>query len=153
MPRIARVVAPGWAHHVTQRGVRSMRVFRSDEDRLEYLRLMGEQGDRFGLRFLSWCLMDNHVHLIVVPERAESLARGIGEAHRLYTRYVNFEEGVRGYLFQGRFHSCPLSKGHGIAAVRCVERTPVGGDWCAGRGGIGGRARRIEWGSGGPIRW
>ena len=68
MSRIARVVAPGRAHHVSQRGVRSMRVFRSDEDRREYLRLMGEQGDRFDLRFLSWCLMDNHVHLIVVPD-------------------------------------------------------------------------------------
>jgi len=72
-----------------------MSVFRTDEDRKEYLRLMREMGERYGLRFLSWCLMDNHVHLVVVPSGSGSLARGIGEAHRRYTRYVNLESGAR----------------------------------------------------------
>ena len=102
-----------------------MSVFRTDEDRKEYLRLMREMGERYGLRFLSWCLMDNHIHLIVVPSESGGLARGIGEAHRRYTRHVNFREGVRGYLFQGRFYSCPLGKTHLAAAVRYVERNPV----------------------------
>ena len=125
MARIARIVVPEFPHHVTQRGVRSMPVFYSDEDRSEYLRLLSEQGERSGVRFVSYCLMTNHVHLIAIPKTEESLARGIGEAHRLYTRRVNFREGVRGYLFQGRFHSCPLDEAHLYAAVRYVERNPV----------------------------
>jgi len=140
MGRIARVVMPGYPHHVTQRGVRSMDLFGDDADRREYLRLMAEYGRGWGLAFLSWCLMDNHVHLIVVPEAADSLARGIGEAHRRYTRYVNFNEGVRGYLFQGRFFSCPLDERHLIAAARYVERNPV-------RAGVVERAWDYRWSS------
>lgn len=125
MARMARVVVPGYPHHVTQRGVRSLDVFFSDEDRLEYLRLMREQCDRFGLHVVSYCLMDNHVHFVVVPEKEESLARAIGEAHRLYTRMVNFRDGVRGFLFQGRFFSCPLDAAYLLACIRYVERNPV----------------------------
>ena len=69
--------------------------------------------------------MSNHVHLIAIPERAESLARAIGEAHRRYTRIKNFAAGVRGYLFQGRFNSCVLDQQHLLASGRYVERNPV----------------------------
>jgi putative transposase len=102
-----------------------MAIFDWDADRRQYLGLVAEQGERFGLRFLAYCLMSNHVHLVVVPAEQDSLARGIGEAHRLYTRMVNFRQGVRGYLFQGRFHSCPLREAHLVSAVRYVERNPV----------------------------
>ena len=125
MARIARVVAPGMPHHVIQRGVRRMDVFFSDDDRNAYLELLAEQGERFGVRYLAWCLMDNHVHLIAIPDKEPSRARGIGEAHRRYTRRVNFREGWRGYLFQGRFHSFPLEGGYLLAAVRYVLRNPV----------------------------
>lgn len=90
---------------MTQRGGRSIDIFDDDEDRELYLALMREQGERFGVRFLAWCLMSNHVHLVVVPEGEQSLGRGTGEAHKLYTRAKNFRAGVRGYLFQGRFGS------------------------------------------------
>ena len=140
MARIARVVLPGAAHHVTQRGVRSMAIFESDADRREYLRLLADQGQRFGLRFLAYCLMTNHVHLVVVPADEESLPRGIGEAHRLYTRMVNSRQGVRGHLFEGRFHSCPLDDPHMVAAVRYVERNPV-------RAGLVKRAWEYPWSS------
>ena len=78
-----------------------------------------------GLEFLSYCLMDNHVHLIVIPEEETSLAQGIGEAHRQYTRIINDRQKTRGYLFQGRFFSCPLSRAHLSAAARYVERNPL----------------------------
>lgn len=74
---------------------------------------------------MAWCLMSNHVHLIAVPDKEDSLARAIGEAHKRYTRMKNFREGVRGYLFQGRFNSCVLDENHLIAAGRYVERNPV----------------------------
>ena len=125
MARIARIVVPGMPHHVVQRGVRRMDVFFTDDDRRAYLDLLSEQGKRFGVHYLAWCLMTNHVHLIAIPEQELSLARGIGEAHRRYTRRINFRQGWRGYLFQGRFHSFPLDGNYLLAAVRYVLRNPV----------------------------
>ncbi len=97
MPRQPRFVAPGLAHHVTHSGVRSTALFAEDDDRLLYLELMRTECDRFGVEILAWCLMTNHVHLLAVPERAESPARAVGGAHRRYTRARNFREGVRGH--------------------------------------------------------
>jgi putative transposase len=125
MARIARVVIPGYPHHVTQRGVRSMDIFSSDECREQYLQFMKEQCCKHGLHVLSYCLMSNHAHFVAVPETVKSLALAIGEAHRLYTRMVNFRDNVRGYLFQGRFFSCPLDQRYLLACVRYVERNPV----------------------------
>lgn len=125
MARISRVVVPTYPHHVTQRGVRSMDIFDCDEDRTAYLRLIAAQTERFGVEVLSWCLMTNHVHFVAVPEEESSLARAFGEAHRLYTRMKNFGQGVRGYLFQGRFSSCVLDEQHLLAATRYVEQNPV----------------------------
>ena len=125
MARIARIVLPDYPHHITQRGVRSLPIFFSDDDRYEYLRLLKGQGERFGIRFIAYCLMTNHLHLIAIPEEESSLSRGVGEAHRLYTRMINFRNSVRGYLFQGRFNSCPLDQGYLYAAVRYVENNPV----------------------------
>jgi len=125
MARFARLIVPGYPHHVTQRGVRSVEIFANDEDRFAYLEFMKEESLRFGVSFVTWCLMTNHVHLIAIPEVDDSLARAIGEAHRRYTRRKNFAEGVRGYLFQGRFGSCVLDQNHLLAAGRYVERNPV----------------------------
>jgi putative transposase len=125
MPRSGRIVLPQHPHHVTQRGVRSMRIFTSDEDRKEYLSLLSQRGKVFKLEFLAYCLMPNHVHLIVIPEDVEGLARGIGEANRLYTRRINFREKARGHFFQGRFFSAPLDERHFIAAMRYIARNPV----------------------------
>jgi putative transposase len=71
MPRIARVVVPGYAHHVTQRGNRREQVFFSDGDRHRYLQLLLQYSQEHGLTTLAYCLMTNHVHLVCVPERAD----------------------------------------------------------------------------------
>ncbi len=125
MARTARVVAEGYPHHIVQRGNRRQQVFFSDHDRLEYLRLLKDQSEVYGLKIWAYCLMDNHVHLIVVPEQRESLAKAIGEAHKRYTRMIHFREGWRGYLWQGRFGSFVLDDEYVYAAVRYVERNPV----------------------------
>jgi putative transposase len=125
MARFARLVVPGYPHHITQRGVRSMDVFADNHDRLTYLQIMAEESAASGVTFMAWCLMTNHIHLIAVPEHETSLARALGESHRRYTRMKNFREGVRGYLFQGRFGSCVLDQRHILAAARYVERNPV----------------------------
>ena len=69
--------------------------------------------------------MDNHVHLILVPASADGLRATLGEAHRRYTRRINFREGWRGHLFQERFASYPMDDAHLMAAVRYVENNPV----------------------------
>ncbi len=126
MARMKRVVVPGYPHHIVQRGVRSLDIFYKEQDRVEYLSLLRRQGDRFGVTFLTYCLMTNHVHLLAIPKQADSLARAIGEAHRLYTRMINFREGIRGYLFQGRFSSCPVSTdSYLLTAVQYILRNPV----------------------------
>jgi putative transposase len=125
MARLARIVIPGIAHHVTQRGNRRQPVFFSDADRRRYLDLVRQGCAAARVRCLAWCLMDNHVHLILVPETSDGLRAALAEAHRRYTRDVNFREGWRGYLFQGRFASYPMDDGHLMAAVRYVELNPV----------------------------
>ena len=129
MPRLARLVVPGYPHHVVQRGVRSLDIFRhgpdGDADRETYLRFMREECARHGCSALAWCLMTNHIHLLLVPERTGSLALAVGWAHRRYTREKNFREGVRGRLFQGRFFSYLLDEKHLMAAARYVELNPV----------------------------
>jgi len=105
MARISRLVASGYPHHVTQRGVRSIPIFDDDGDQIAYLGFMAEELKRFSVEVLAWCLMINHTHLIVVPSDA-GLARAIGEAHRRYTRMKSFSYRVCGYLFQGQFGSC-----------------------------------------------
>lgn len=125
MARIARIVIPDIPHHVVQRGNRRQNVFFRDGDKQKYIEILREQAERFRLTFWAYCLMDNHVHLIAVPHHEDSLAKGIGEAHRRYTRMVNFREGWRGYLWQGRFNSFPLDEQYLVAAVRYVERNPV----------------------------
>ena len=102
-----------------------MAIFQSDEDRRCYLQHVKEETERFGVEILSWCLMTNHVHFIAVPKEEASFARGFGEAHRKYTRMKNFADGVRGYLFQGRFSSCVLDERHLMAAAHYVETNPV----------------------------
>lgn len=125
MPRISRIVAVDYPHHITQRGVRSMDIFHSDHDRNQYLQFIKEEARKCEMEILAWCLMTNHVHFIAVPHTETSFARGFGEAHKRYTRMKNFRDNVRGYLFQGRFGSCVLDERHLLAAVRYVENNPV----------------------------
>ena len=125
MARLARVVIPEIPHHITQRGVRRMETFFDDEDYEIYLRLMRQWCDSAGVEVWAYCLMPNHIHLIVVPENEESLARGIGEAHRRYTRHINFKKNWKGYLWQGRFASFPMDENYLLAACRYIELNPV----------------------------
>lgn len=125
MARIARVVIPGIPHHIIQRGNRRQTVFFNNEDKQTYLEYLNIYAKPAGISFFGYCLMNNHVHLLVVPKTKESLAIGLAEAHRRYSRMINFRQGWRGYLWEGRFKSYPLSENHLYAAMRYIERNPV----------------------------
>jgi putative transposase len=125
MARLARIAVPNVPYHVTQRGNRRQPVFFGQADYQTYRGLLRDESQRWHLQIWAYCLMTNHVHLVVWPEQAESLSRAIAETHRRYSRAVNFREGWRGYLWQGRFGSVLLDEPHLLAAVRYVERNPV----------------------------
>ena len=125
MARLARVVAPGVPHHVTQRGNRRQKTFFGDDDTRLYVELRGDWCARCGVKVWATCLMPNHSHLIAVPDHERALTRAIGEPHRRTTRHVNFREGWRGHLWQGRFASFPMDDGHLLAVARTVELNPV----------------------------
>ena len=125
MARIARVVAPGFPHHITQRGNRRQETFFNDEDYQAYIDLLSEWCSRYGVEVWAYCLMPNHIHLIAVPESEDGLRLAIGEAHRRYTRFINFREGWRGHLWQGRFASYVMDEKYLLACVRYIEMNPV----------------------------
>jgi putative transposase len=125
MGRIARVVVPGCWHHVTQRGNHQQTVFFSDADRRFYLRCLREYSIEFGMQVGGYCLMNNHVHLLVIPESAKSLARAVGRTHNDYARWLNFTRGGIGHVWQNRFYSCPLDEAHPWFAIRYAELNPV----------------------------
>jgi len=148
MARLARVVAAGLPHHVTQRGNRRQPVFFGDADYETYRDLLAEGCRRARVAVWAYCLMPNHVHLILVPSDADGLRAALGEAHRRYTRHVNMREGWRGYLWQGRFASFPMDETHLLACARYVELNPVRARlverprewrWSSARAHLGGR--------------
>ena len=143
MARLARVVAPGLPHHVTQRGNRRQQTFFCDEDYQCYVDLMAQFCKAEQVEIWAYCLMPNHVHLIAVPQSGDGLGRAIGEAHRRYTRMVNFREGWRGHLWQGRFSSFVLDERYLLTAARYVELNPV-------RAGLVNSPRQYRWSSARP---
>ena len=125
MARTARIVVPGYPHHITQRGNRRQQTFFCDDDYRAYLELVSQWCQKHGTDIWAYCLMPNHVHLIVVPQSADGLRLSIGEAHRRYTRRINIREGWRGHLWQERFSSFVMDESHLLSAVRYVELNPV----------------------------
>ena len=109
-------------------GKPQQQTFFGKEDYQHYLELIAQFCRAEQVAIWAYCLIPNHVHLIVVPQSAESLRRAIGEAHRRYTRWINFREGWRGHLWQGRFASFVMDEDYLLTAARYVELNRV----CAG---------------------
>jgi putative transposase len=140
MPRNARVVIPRVAHHVTQRGNNRQDVFFVDADREVFLQYLQEAATRFALWIEGYCLMTNHVHLVVTPEREDSLAGALKRVDQMYAQYVNRLHGRSGHVWENRFFSCPLDTRHLGRALVYVERNPV-------RAGLCREAWRWRWSS------
>lgn len=140
MPRLARTVFAGLPHHVTQRGNRREPVFFTDGDRRKYMEWLGEYARKHGVDIIAYCLMTNHVHLVVVPASEESLHRALKPLHMRFAQRINRVRGWSGHLWQGRFFSSALDEAHFPVAVRYVERNPV-------RAGLVARAEDYPWSS------
>lgn len=140
MPRLARIVVPGVPHHVTQRGNRRERVFFSPSDYRFYKRLLSEAALEAGTEVWCYCLMPNHVHLVLTPSNADGLRATLAETHRRYTQFINERNGWTGHLWQGRFGSVPMDEDHLAGALRYVSLNPV-------RAGLVRRAEDWPWSS------
>ena len=125
MARLGRMVIPGVPHHVTQRGNRRERIFFEAGDEQIYLDLMSAQLKRHAVECWAYCLMPNHVHLVLTPADESGLARAVGEAHRRYTAFISARGRWRGHLFQARFASVAMDEDHLMAAFRYVALNPV----------------------------
>jgi putative transposase len=125
MARLARIVVPGNPHHVTQRGNRRQRVFFQPSDYALYRDLLAEQCRKATVEVWAYCLMPNHVHLVLTPQTPSALARALGETHRRYTGFINARARWTGHLFQGRFGSVVMDDAHFVVAARYVALNPV----------------------------
>ena len=140
MARLARVVIPGIPHHVTQRGNGRAQTFFEEGDYALYLDLLADAARRAQAEVWAYCLMPNHVHIVLTPSDQDGLARTFGELHRRYTGYVNARRRTTGHLWQSRFGSVAMDEPHFVTALRYVALNPV-------RARLVGRAQDWRWSS------
>src|SRR5580700_2118607 len=140
MARLARVVIPGLPHHVTQRGNGRARTFFHDEDYALYRDLLGAACRAAQVEVWAWCLMPNHVHLILVPADADGLRRALAPVHRRYAGVIHARRKRSGHFWQGRFGAVAMDEAHLTAALRYVALNPV-------RAGLAARPQDWRWSS------
>jgi putative transposase len=140
MPRALRIFLPGIPFHVTHRGNQRREVFRSDDDYRAYLQLIQKYSRQFDMRVWAYCLMPNHVHLLALGMRRDSLSAAVGNAQRVYSRRRHMDAELTGHLWGTRYFASPLDEAHTWAAVRYIERNPV-------KAGLVSRAVDYPWSS------
>ena len=126
MPRKPRFYVPGAPVHAVQRGHNRSAVFFADLDYLEYLRCLKQAADSCGCAVHAYVLMTNHVHLLLSPERSESVGRLFQSLGRHYVRYVNETYRRHGGLWEGRYRGNVIdSQAYLLSCMRYIERNPV----------------------------
>ena len=140
MPRNSRIVVPGIPHHVTQRSNKGNDIFFTREDRLFFLEQLKKYAELTGLEVVSYCLMTNHTHLIVIPREKDSLARAFKPLHLIFSQRHNNQTLAKGLNWQGRFYSSPMDEPHAYRAIQYVILNPL-------RAGICNRIEDYEWSS------
>jgi putative transposase len=140
MPRPSRIQIAGGVYHVTSRGNRKEPIFLADEDRLHFLGLFEYTIRKFDWYCLTYCLMDNHIHLLI-ETTFPNLSRGMQRLKGTYGRWFNDKYGLVGHVFQGCFSS-PLVLGeeHRLEVARYIVLNPV-------RAGVTRRPETYRWSS------
>lgn len=126
--------------HVTQRGNFRAKVFKSEGDCSLYLRLLGRYAGEFGNRVTGYCLMPNHVHLLLVPLWGEGVSGMMQALNATYARDYNERLERKGHLWEARFRSATMSQRHYRAALAYVDLNPV-------RAGMVREATEYRWSS------
>ena len=135
MPRIARIVVAGYLHHIVQRGNNKEKVFLDEEDYEKYLSLLERYSTEKETLILAYCLMPNHIHLLVMPLKEKTLSKLMQGTTLCYTQYFNKKNKRTGRLWECRYHSTIIDEDRYLWAVsQYIESNPV-------RGGI---ARKPE---------
>ena len=141
MPRLRRSALAGYCYHVVCRANRRETIFHGRADYRDALTLMARAQERRHLRLLGFCLMPNHMHLVVWPENTNDMSRWMQWFLAVQTQRHNLRHGTVGHLWQGRFKSFPIQQdGHLLTVLRYVERNALRAD-------LVGRAEDWPWSS------
>jgi putative transposase len=126
MGRIARVYMEKTYYHLYTRGNRKESIFLDEEDFEYYLSVTGKAKERYGIRLYCYCLMPNHVHLLIKPEEAKNISKFMHWTNRAYSGYFNKKYEKVGHLWQGRFQSKPvLKESYLVNLADYIEHNPV----------------------------
>jgi putative transposase len=128
MPRHPRVAQPGFAYHVLNRAVGRARLFRSQKDYAAFERVLLDARERYGTPLLAWCVMPNHWHLVLWPQKARELSEFVRWLTLTHTQrwHASHRTSGTGSLYQGRFKSFPIEEDdHLLAVLRYVERNAL----------------------------
>lgn len=140
MARLARIVVPSLPHHITQRGNRRETVFFGDDDYIAYYEMLRTSVEASGGEVWAWCLMPNHVPLIIVPSHEDGLRQCVANTHRRYAARISARHKWTGHLWQGRYGSVVMDEAHLYNAFAYVSLNPV-------RAGLVKRAQDWKWSS------
>lgn len=141
MSRIARVVNPGYPHHITQRGNNKQSIFRDSREKKFYLYLLKKYSYQCSCKVHAYCLMPNHIHLLLVPKESDSLAKTMQKINLVYTQYINKKYNRTGRLWECRFFSALIDQESYLWSVcRYIEQNPL-------RAGITTEATKYKWSS------
>ncbi len=141
MPRLARGLADGMFYHIINRGNGHQAVFHKKHDYLSFQKVMMESLQKYSVKLYAWCLMPNHFHLLVSPEKAEDLSRWMQWIMTSHVRRYHKHFGTSGHVWQGRFKSFVVQNDlYLLTVVRYIEGNPV-------RAGMVISAEEWEWSS------
>ncbi len=151
MPRRARPVWPGCPFHITQKGNNGQVIFQTEGDFRIYLEITRKSLDRAGVRILAYALMNNHVHIVAVPEYGDGLSHLFRRLSGGYAHYSNLRTGSTGRIWQSRYYSAPMSPLHLHYALRYVEMNPVRAGLVANPGSYRWSSAPAHFGGGDPF--
>ena len=125
MPRPMRLISASGFYHVILRGNGKRILFETDSDRRVFLSVLAHYGEKYGIEYHAWCLMDNHVHLLVRDE-GHVLSKAMHDIALVFAQHYNSVNDHVGTVFQGRFVSFPIETEHNLLAVlRYIHNNPV----------------------------
>ena len=125
MPRIARAVAVDFPHHIIQRGNNRQKVFFAIDTRKKYLALVKEYALQWDASVLAYCLMTNHIHILIKPHQDDSLAKMMQGVSQGYAKYINRRYKRTGRLWESRYYSCVVDEESYLWPVaRYIEKNP-----------------------------